>query len=189
MCFLTVLLRLFLNVFFSFLLDVCAFWFLVCINPVVSSLVVFFSPLFAVFIADLIFRFLFLAKRAVDIRANILSSLAIRVFIYLLFVPVQSITSYNVYPHHLWAFVYLRPCVRSFCRGCCFCLDHGHKCVGSAQVCLSTWLVSVCVCEWCFLVPGALSLNLSRSVSFFISFLHLYNFFLSMNSNVTLIFR
>ena len=60
-----------------------------------------------------------------------------------------------------------------------------YKCVGSAQVCLSTCLVPVCVCEWCCMVPGALSLTMSQPMSCFTSFLHLNNFFPSINSNFT----
>ena len=61
--------------------------------------------------------------------------------------------------------------------------DHGHKCVGSAQVCLPACLVFIFVREGCCLLVGALSLTLYKCMPCCASFLNLNIFFALINSN------
>ena len=187
-CFLVVLFGLFSVVFFCFF---SCYLFMLNSYRINLGGACFGCALFhliAVFVGDLMSFFLLLQKPAVDMRANILCSWPNGAPTYLLFVPARAILSHYAHPHHSWVSMHLTHCVCAICCACRVSWDHGHKCVGSAQVCLPACLVFIFVREGCCLLVGALSLTLNKCMLCFAPFLNLNNFFTLINSNFACIF-
>ena len=137
----------------------------------------YFLPFVCGFCCRFGFSFWVQQKNTVDIVSTFHPSLTTGALTYLLLVSPCCIVPHCTHPDRSWSPIHLQHCVFAFCWVCCSGCVHDHKCAGSAQVCLLSFLVRMCVSQGFGMVGPTLKLTQSRGSTSFVPYSILHNFF------------